>query len=136
MGCCSILISWLLEECLGEDGLEGTTDLLTKGNLINAFWGCNGLNFDIRDLVTGWHQVCDVDVLDEWLNSGTTKDLSLGHGLGDLTWGTFKASDQNVLEWTLCVLFECRDNNSLLTCITASEENDDLTGFDAIGLEG
>ena len=94
--------------------------MLTEGDLINTFWGSNGLDFDIVNRVTSWHDMADVNVLNKSLDTGTAKDGVLAHGLGDLTWGTFKACDEDVAERALLVLVKGGDTNSLLTCITAS----------------
>jgi hypothetical protein len=118
----------LLELLLQIDTGSGTLGGVVHGILID-----NRADIDING-VTSWHQMGEVDNLEERLDARATQDLLLGHRLGDLLWSLVDTSDKSMSELTaLLTILESLDDHSLLTGITASENNNDLTRLDTIG---
>ena len=85
------------------------------------------------NLVPGGEDVTDIDILDKRLHgAGPLLNLLLGHTTGDLTGSTGNSSNKAVGE-TLIVgvsIFHVLDDDSLLTSVTASKDDDNFSRLD------
>lgn len=106
--------------------------LLVKGlSDVLKFWE-DGLDTDFGvDGVSGWENVVQVDVLDEWLNSDSSFQSLLGVVLVDSLWSSVNTNNEAV--WvssdSSCTLANF-DDDGLSTSVSAAQENDDSTGLD------
>jgi len=120
-----------------EDGLCLLEELLLDGNLGEGVGGegsLERLGHGALDAVPGWHNVGEVDHLDEWLDGGALLDELLhlwgwlAHGAGDWQRGLGNADNDAVAVWALLgVVIHGFQDDSLLACVAALEEHDDLS---------
>mgnify|MGYP006896515435 CR=1 FL=1 len=117
--------------------LESLLELLAGSDLgvslLQRLWLNDVLKIDISDGVTSWHHVVVVDILDEWLDARTLKDLLLTHRLGHLEWSLVDTSDEGMAELVLLGgIVKSLDDDSLAAGITTGEDDNNLTWLDKL----
>merc|ERR1719498_590879 len=134
LGWLVVLIDWWLRKLLLNDFLHEFLCLDTAICGVHLLIGHEGLAVDLSwHLVSGWHHVVVVDILHEGLHAGALCDLLLAHGLCDLQWSSFDASNQGMSKTTvLGAIVKSLHDDRLLAGKSALEAHDNAAGFDEL----
>lgn len=83
------------------------------------------------DVVSGWHNVVNVDVLNERLNLDSVSDSLLGEALVNSSWVSVDACNEAMRELPLSsASLVNTENDGLSACVSSAQKNHDSTDLE------